>query len=172
MPHVKLDTSFRDLLRTLSNNELRVLLILGLHINGDSMAWPSVGRIAEETALGTRTVQRTIKRLQRMGLVAVGCQVGGRGRAAEYVVTNYFVYGDKRVSQLCHPFDEATPNLTPPKGCHLGSKKGDRALSPQEEPLRRRKINRSLNTFLSKEGRKQYLYEYGYLLQDKPRRVK
>lgn len=51
-------------------------MALADYANDDGICWPSIGRIVKRTKLGTRTVQRTIRKLQVAGLLAVA--TGGR----------------------------------------------------------------------------------------------
>ena len=54
----------------LSANEKLVALAIVRRQNGDKVAWPSVGRIAMDASLGTRTVQRTLRDLDRGETIA------------------------------------------------------------------------------------------------------
>ena len=57
--------------RILSPSERTVFIFLSMHANQESQAWPSLNRLADETGLSKRTVQRCIEKLKEKGAVSV-----------------------------------------------------------------------------------------------------
>ncbi len=69
----KVDYEFidRGILPTLTKAELRVLLVLGRHVNDEGKCWPSQEKIAQEAGLHVRAVKSAIKSLHEKGLLDV-----------------------------------------------------------------------------------------------------
>lgn len=57
--------------RDLRPNERLVLVAIAAHTNRDGEAWPSVATIAEYAGVSTRTVQRCLAKLVRLGRLVV-----------------------------------------------------------------------------------------------------
>lgn len=101
---IKVSPRFRELLLVLSVDELKVFLYLGLSVNGERQAWPSLSTIVKSTGVPRSSVQRAIHSLAGRGLVVV--QVQRRGLAVKlhrYVVNHYFAYGRDTVDPPPHP---------------------------------------------------------------------
>lgn len=71
--------------RRLSVRDIRVLGVLYAHADGRGRCWPSVAAIADMTGLDRRDVQRTLRRLEAAGWVAVHPGTG-RGHSSSYQV--------------------------------------------------------------------------------------
>jgi hypothetical protein len=67
-----------------------LLVVLAEHTNGrrgDGVAWPSIGRLAEETGLSRRSVFRALAELEALGEITVVVRGGGRRGSNRYRLT-------------------------------------------------------------------------------------
>ena len=85
------DVRLREILPKLSVTELRLLLALGLRVNGDRQCWPSLKLLAEEARTTERNVVIASHNLENTGLITVQ-RGGGRGHTNIYTV-RYFKFG-------------------------------------------------------------------------------
>lgn len=65
----------------------RLLFRLGHHANKKLLAWPGNNRLAEATMLDERTIERQLKRLEKLGLIerVPHMRSDGRGRGADRI---------------------------------------------------------------------------------------
>lgn len=128
-----------------SGNDRLVLLAIAENANDDAReAWPSIREIARKANIDQRTVQRSIRRLQELGELAVVGVVPGelspsvpvRYRPNLYRLTLTAGVAD------CHPSD-GSGVADSPLGVTETTVRGDRAVSPEpsrtSEPRARRR---------------------------------
>ncbi len=113
----------------LSAADLKVSLALGVHVDRDYCCHPSVARIANLTGLAERSVTRSLRRLESLGLVVTrrGAGPGGTNsyrvtpdpsvtpdRAVRTPLTEPSVPPDRRVSQTSQEHPIGHPSLSTP----------------------------------------------------------
>ena len=91
MTWVKVNVLLRDILPKLSPTELRILLALGLRVDGDRQCKPSLKLLAEEARTTERNVVIASRNLENTGLITVQ-RGGGRHNPNKYTL-RYFAYG-------------------------------------------------------------------------------
>lgn len=96
----------------LNANELIVLLAIVEHAREKDFCWPSLSRLSRRSRLGERTVQRTLQRLEEVGLILVE-PGGGRSSNKYKLVFNIPGHGDTHGVPLGHP----SPVTLTPQGC-------------------------------------------------------
>lgn len=112
---VRLDLGILEAnLGRLSGADFRVWLAMSRYVDHAGRCFPSVSRIAADINVKRRMVQRSIRRLENIGLVRTE-QGGGRHRPNEYVMS-HFTYGKNKNS------DRLDAVLTPTKGDNSGTK--------------------------------------------------
>ncbi len=82
-------------LAKLKGAPLAVYLAIGLHVNRNGIAYPSLETLSEKTGYSRRQVVRAIKKLTSMGLIGVergGFTDDGKPRASVYRL-KHFCYG-------------------------------------------------------------------------------
>ena len=68
-----------------TNQKIVLLKLADFADNDGAVAWPSVGRVAHECALGVRTVRRALRALEAdLIIVCVGNEAGGAGLTRGY----------------------------------------------------------------------------------------
>lgn len=76
-------------IRTLSPAALKLVLALGVHVNGSTLeAWPNLARLQELTGLVESTTRAGLAELREVGLLAIGTKPKA-GRYRTYEVTVY-----------------------------------------------------------------------------------
>ena len=133
VPHVKLDTGFRDGGRVLSDTEYRVYVQLGLHVDNDGLCWPKISTLAGGCGKSDRAVQTAIRRLCGLGWVDI-VQFGGRGpkNPNVYRINRYFSFGTNRSAPLDDSKGEAQLTLKGAKGENTDIK-GEATCTPKGE---------------------------------------
>ena len=99
-PWIKVNVTMRDgLLAKLKGARLSVFLCVGLHIDEDCQAHPSIETIAEETGYDRKTVMRAVKWLEANGQLSVERFPPGSGqlgrKASKYTVLGVIAYGKR-----------------------------------------------------------------------------
>jgi len=101
-----------------------VLLCIANHINQEGVAWPSVRKISDDTAVSERQVSRAISDLEEMGEIRVVEKGDGRGRSTIYRITLKGDISSIKDDTLSIKGDMVSPNAQTEKG-DMVSLKGD-----------------------------------------------
>lgn len=70
-PWIKLSIGFRPYLAQLSGNEVKAFLAIGLRINKEYEAWPSLRTIGDECGFSRQTALRCVNRLKGLELIEI-----------------------------------------------------------------------------------------------------
>lgn len=109
--------------------ERLLALALADHASDDgTRVFPSVSLLAQKSVQSERTVQRQLRKMEKIGwLIKVSDGVGGKGNATEYCISAAWLKGDK-----LSPFQNcAKGDIEDAKGDIAVSPKGDIAMSPE-----------------------------------------
>lgn len=156
-----------------------LLIVLADYANDDRQAWPSVATLAAEVEVGDRTIQRSLRKLESMGLIGPGDQRLTKGYPKGQKPLVYQVFPERKHhyhtgdttdtptgdthdtgSGDTHDITPAT-HMTPPR-CHPSANTGDThvtqtVIEPPIEPSR--ESTRTPKTTTTNTKRRQALAE-------------
>jgi len=95
--YVQLDTRLKHdgTLAKLKGAALSVYIAIGLHVNRNGEAWPSLDTLSKLTGYSKRQVQNAVKKLDGMMMAVTrgGIESDGKARANTYGQLRHFAYG-------------------------------------------------------------------------------
>lgn len=154
---VKLELSILETnLQRLSGADFRALIAMSKYVDNTGRCFPSVPRIADDIGVKRRMVQRSMRRLEEVGLIKTEMVGGGRYRPNKYRLL-HFTFGknensdksDAVMGEKGDSLDAVTEQRNSDKNRQKGDKIGRNSdnlvpetasnLSPELEPLTRAK---------------------------------